>query len=116
MIVAFDPAKLSFGRINLIRKGVKAVTTEEFRAWREHHFPEGRSACAAAFGLARETIDSLERGATRPGAPYPVRPVIALACVAWGLGLRGSAQKDIEAFRRAIAQEVMAEAFGPLGE
>lgn len=63
------------------------MTNSEFKAWRERMF-RSRSACAAAFGLDREAVGSLESGSSRAGNPYSVPPAIALACAAWTIGLR----------------------------
>ena len=62
------------------------MTNDEFRAWREHHFAT-RHAAAVALGLHRDTIDALETGTTRNGTAFPVRPYIALACLAVDHGL-----------------------------
>ena len=64
------------------------MTNAEFDAWAARNFPDGDSACGRALGLDRETIKSLRIGATKNGAPYPVRAYIALACCAWDAGAR----------------------------
>ena len=63
------------------------MTNEEFASWCDRHF-RSRLACSKAMGLDRDTVDSLVRGATRKGTPYPVSTTVALACAAWTLGLR----------------------------
>lgn len=63
------------------------MTNEQFQAWRKLNF-RSKSACAKALGINRETVDSLERGATRNGTPYPVSTHLALACAAWTMGIR----------------------------
>lgn len=62
------------------------MTNDEFKAWRERHFPS-RHAAALALGLNRDTLDALETGQTRNGTPFPVRPYMALACLAVDHGL-----------------------------
>lgn len=63
------------------------MTNRQFRTWREKHF-RSRRACGMALGLDRDAVEALETGKTRNGASYPVRPLIALSCAAWTLGLR----------------------------
>lgn len=64
------------------------MTNEQFDAWAAARFPDGDSACGRALELDRETVKALRTGATKTGAPYPVRRHIALACSAWDAGAR----------------------------
>ena len=63
------------------------MTNDQFRVWRERHF-RSRLEAERRLGIGRETLASLERGATRNGTPFPVPEYIALACAAWTMGLR----------------------------
>jgi DNA-binding XRE family transcriptional regulator len=62
------------------------LTNEEFKIWREQYFASVL-AVASFLDLSQDTIDALESGTTREGAPFPVRHHIALACMAVSSGL-----------------------------